>query len=60
MTEWYKLEREIYELAKVIHTNTVALKTKTMSDYDREVLQRHIASRLAQQARLQKQLDRKR
>ena len=49
---------EIYELTKVIKTNALALKSKAMSDYDRDALERHMNARLVHRARLQKRLDR--
>jgi hypothetical protein len=57
VTEWQRLGREIYELRKLIKSNAQALETKTMTDYDREVLQRHMAARVTQLARLQKRPD---
>ena len=59
MTERQKLEREIYEIGKLIDANVVALKTKAMSDYDREALQRHMSTRGAHLKLLQRQLDRR-
>jgi hypothetical protein len=57
VTERQRLEREIYELSKLIKSNALALETRTMSDYDREALQRHMAGRMTQLARLQKRLN---
>ena len=56
MIEQQKLEREIYEISKLIDANIVALKTKAMSDYDREALQRHMSTRLAHLKLLQRRL----
>jgi hypothetical protein len=55
--ERQKLEREIYEISKLIDANIVALKTKAMSDYDREALQRHMSTRVAHLKLLQRRLD---
>jgi hypothetical protein len=57
VTEWQRLGREIYELSTLIKSNALALEAKTMTDYDREALQRHMAARMTQLARLQKRLD---
>jgi hypothetical protein len=57
VTAWQRLGREIYELRKLIKSNAQTLETKTMTDYDREVLQRHMAARVTQLARLQKRFD---
>jgi hypothetical protein len=57
VTEWQRQGREIYELSKLIRSNALALGAKTMTDYDREALQRHMGARMAQLARLQKRLE---
>jgi hypothetical protein len=57
VTEWQRLGREIYELSRLIRSNALALEAKTMTDYDREALQRHMVARMTQLARLQKRLD---
>jgi hypothetical protein len=58
VTEREKLKREIYVLGQIIKANAVALASKSMNDEDRELLQRQMATRTANQKLLQKRLDR--
>jgi hypothetical protein len=46
-TDLEKLQREIYLLGATIDSNAAALKSKTMSDEDREALKRQITVRTA-------------
>ena len=57
-TDVEKLQREIYLLRKTIDSNTAALKSKTMSDEDREALKRQINRRTAHKNLLLRRLDR--
>jgi hypothetical protein len=57
ITVWIDYGSRTEKLSKLIKSNALALETKTMTDYDREVLQRHMAARMTQLARLQKRLD---
>jgi hypothetical protein len=58
MTDLEKLQHEIYLLGEIINSNAAALKSKAMSDEDREALQRQITMRTAHRKVLQQRLDR--
>jgi hypothetical protein len=58
MTDFEKLQHEIYLLGKIINSNGAALKSKTMSDEDREALQRQITVPTAHMNLLLRRLDR--
>jgi hypothetical protein len=53
-----KLKREVYELGEIIHADGLALKSKTMSSVDRDLLQRQMMTRMAHRKLLQAKLDR--
>jgi hypothetical protein len=57
MNQREKLEYEIYGLSRIIKRNALALENKPLNDYDREALQRHMAARMTQLARLQMRLN---
>jgi hypothetical protein len=57
-TDLEKLQREIYLLGATIDSNAAALKSKTMSDEDREALKRQINVRTAHKNLLLQRLDR--
>jgi hypothetical protein len=57
-TDFEKLQREIYLLGATIDSNAAALKSKTMSDEDREALKRQINVRTAHKNLLLQRLDR--
>jgi hypothetical protein len=57
-TDLEKLQREIYLLGATINSNAAALKSKTMSDEDREALKRQINVRTAHRNLLLQRLDR--
>ena len=58
MTELEKLQHEIYLLGEIINSNAATLKSKTMSDEDREALKRQIAVRTSHRNVLLQRLDR--
>ena len=58
LTEVQKLQHEIYLLGEIINSNSVALKSKSMSNEDREALHRQISVRTAHKKILQQRLDR--
>jgi hypothetical protein len=58
MTELEKLQHEIYLLGEIINSNAATLKSKTMSDEDREALRRQIAVRTSHRNVLLQRLDR--
>jgi hypothetical protein len=57
-TELQKLQHEIYLLGEIIKSNAAALKSKPMSDEDREALKRQISVRTAHKRLLERRLDR--
>jgi hypothetical protein len=57
-TELQKLQHEIYLLGEIINSNAAALKSKAMSDEDREALERQISVRTAHKKLLERRLDR--
>jgi hypothetical protein len=57
-TQLQKLQHEIYILGEIINSNAAALKSKSMSDEDREALQRQINVRTAHKKLLEQRLDR--
>jgi hypothetical protein len=58
MTQIEKLQNEIYLLGEIINSNAAALKSKAMSDEDREALQRQITTRNAHRKLLLQRLER--
>jgi hypothetical protein len=58
VTEREKLQREIYELGRIIQSNALVLASKTMYERDRESLQRQMTVRMEHQKLLQRRLDR--
>jgi hypothetical protein len=58
VTEQEKLKREIYVLGQIIGANASVLASKTMSDGDRELLERQMTTRMTHQKLLQQRLDR--
>ncbi len=56
MTERDKLRREILALDQMIKTNAATLSSKTMTDDDREELQRQMTVRMAHRKLLQASL----
>jgi hypothetical protein len=53
-----KLNHDINLLGKTIQSNALTIKSKTMSNEDREALQRHMTTRMAHQKLMQQRLDR--
>jgi hypothetical protein len=58
VTEQEKLKREIYTFGTINDASVSSLKSKVMSDDDREALKRQIAIRTAHQKLLQQRLNR--
>ena len=56
MTEREKLEREIYELTRIIGMDTAALRSRSMSEVDTGFLRRALERRTAELARQKENL----
>ena len=56
MTEREKLEREIYELTRIIGMDMAALRSQSTSDRDRGILQQAVELRTAELRRLNQKL----
>jgi hypothetical protein len=57
MTEREKLEREIYQLTRIINANRDALASKMTRPEDRPALQKQVDIRTARRYELQRQVD---
>jgi hypothetical protein len=57
-SELQKLQHEIYLVGEIISSNAAAFRSKSMSDEDREALQRQVSVRTAHKKLLERRLDR--